>query len=166
MCEESTKDGFGFIYSLSLRCTSHTGSTCVLLWLHADAYVSPSPSCTMQCGQKAKVWGSALADCNPDCFSLNSLVSLGRQACQHMQSEAKEQRYLLGMYHLPLSTSSQNTQTSALKCCVQQTGVKHQLCLKLLIHTKFFRAGALFLLSVCTVFTTMASVSWLGLLHS
>lgn len=78
MCEESTKDGFGAIYSLSL----HMGSTCVLLWIHADAYVSPSPSCTMQCGQKAKVWGSALADCNPDCFSLNSLVSLGRQACQ------------------------------------------------------------------------------------
>lgn len=108
--------------------------------IHAYSY---EPMLTFTCLQAAvcnvlrrkKLWGSSFADCNPDCFPLNSLVSLGRKVCLVPQSEAKEQKYLLRMYYIPLSTSFQNIQTSVLECCMQQTGVKNHQYPKLLIHT-------------------------------
>lgn len=53
LCKMSAKEGYGPIHSISL----YTGSTCVLLWTHANVYVSLSPSCSLQCGQKEKVLG-------------------------------------------------------------------------------------------------------------
>lgn len=136
LCDMSDKDGFGSIHSISL----HTVSTRVLLWAHADVFASPSPSCSPQRGQKAEVLG--FLSCRLQSRLLfTQFLSLLRKAgwsCAYepMQSESKEQWYQQRMYHLSLSTSPQNTQTSALKCCMQQIGVKHQLCPKLLIHTK------------------------------
>lgn len=78
LCEVSDKDGFGSIHSISL----HTISTCVLLWTHAEVYAYLQVQvAAFSVARRQKFWGSCLADCNPDCFSLNSLVSLGRQAC-------------------------------------------------------------------------------------
>lgn len=160
LCEASTKDGLGSIHSITHHTEVHMYSYDPMLM-----HVSPSPSCSLQCGQKAEVLG--LLSCRLQSRLLFiQLLSLLRKAglpcaCQHMQSEAKEQWYQLRMWHLPLSTSSQNTQTSALDCCMQQTGVKHQLCVKLLTHIKNSSGQEpFFLLCICT----MTSVSRQGFL--
>lgn len=82
--------------------------------------------------------------------------------CQHMQKwwravTAKG----VPSPHCPISTSSQSTRTPALECCIQQSGVKCQLCLKLLIQIKTSqeKGNSLeqepFLLCICTVLTTV-----------
>lgn len=117
--------------------------------------------------RRQKFWGSAHEGCNQDYSSLNSFVSPEARSALRWPAQAIRSRRRAvtakGVWssHCPISTFPQSTRTSAFQCCIQQSGVKCQWCLKLLIQIKTSpekgnpSGQEPFLLCICTVLTTV-----------
>lgn len=99
-----------------------------------------SPSCSLQCVKNVKVLGLTSWRLQSRLLFTQLLCLTWHQVCPAPASTCNQKWWRavtakgVPSPHCPISTSSQSTRTPALECCIQQSGVKCQLCLKLLIQ--------------------------------